>query len=210
VTNSGDAVELRGGRVAVLRALEPDDRDRLLEAFDRLSPASRYRRFFRSMDKMSEADLDYLTAVDHHDHEAILALDPDRDVALGVARYIRAEGDSRRAEAAVAVADDWQGVGLGRALLERLSERAREEGVERFTALVQADNRRAIEALAALGPTSTSYDDTLVELDIELGPAGLSGALAAALRAAAGSALDPRPLSERILRQARALYLGRR
>ncbi len=207
--SSASTVELRDGRRALLRPLERDDGERLKQAFNRLSPTSRYRRFFRSIDEMSDRELAYLVNVDHHDHEAILALDPQQDVALGVARYVRAGEDVHRAEAAVAVADDWQGIGLGRALLEHLSERARAAGIDHFTALIQSDNRRAIDALTALGRTTATYADAFVELDIELVPAGLSGGLAAALRAAAGSLVDPRPLSDRMLHKARELYMRR-
>jgi RimJ/RimL family protein N-acetyltransferase len=47
---------------------------------------------------------------------------------------------SRAAEIALTVADDWQGRGLGTELLARLSHRARQEGVGRFTAVVASDN----------------------------------------------------------------------
>jgi GNAT superfamily N-acetyltransferase len=69
--------------------------------------------------------------VDHHDHEAIIALDPLTGEGVGVARYVRAGADPEVAEVAVTVVDDWQGRGLGRALLERLAARARREGVRR-------------------------------------------------------------------------------
>ena len=206
-----DAVELRGGREAVLRPVGPGDKGRIAGAFRRLSRESRYRRFFRPLDELPEPELDYLTEIDHHDHEAILALDPETDEALGVARYVRLPGDPTRAEAAVAVVDDWQGRGLGRALLERLVDRAREEGIERFVALVQADNRRAIEVLSSLGPTGSVVEGGEVELDIELPPReGIGAALADALRAAGGSLFSTRRLSRRLAERARALYEGSR
>ncbi len=202
-------MELRGGRRALLRPLQPTDRERLIETFDRLSPDSRYRRFFRSMETISARDLEYLLNIDHHDHEAILAIDPERNEAIGVARYVRVDPAEVSAEAAVSVVDDWQGRGLGKALLTRLSERAVEEGIQRFTALVQSDNRRALETLRSLGPTTSSHADPLVELDIELTPDGVSTPLAAALQAAAGSLFGTRPLADRILRKAREAYSGR-
>jgi GNAT superfamily N-acetyltransferase len=201
-------VELRDGRAVVLRPLRADDRDRLAGAFERLSEESRYRRFFAPLRRLSEKDLDYLTDIDHHDHEAIIAIEPDTGDALGVARYIRTD-DPLRAEAAVAVADDWQGRGLGRALLERLRERATEEGVEWFTALVQADNRRSLELLSQLGDTSSAQRDELVELEIRLPSEGLGMPLLVALRGAAASAFGTRPLAERISARARELWTGR-
>lgn len=111
---------LTDGRVALLRPLDSSDRERIVAAFDRLSEESRYRRFFAPLHQLSDRSLEYLTDIDHSDHEAIIALDPATDELIGVARYVRGEPDSDRAEAAVVVADDWQHVGPGRALLERL------------------------------------------------------------------------------------------
>lgn len=190
----------------LLRPLVPEDRERLLAAFERLSDESRYRRFFAPVHSLSDRSVQYLVQIDHHDHEAIVAIDPRTDTLLGVARYVRQDSAGDRAEAAVVVADDWQRQGLGRALLERLVERARKEGVARFTALVQADNRQALELLSQLGRTTPSLEGELVELDIELPSRRLGAPLAAALRAAAVSAFGVRPLSERIARRALELW----
>jgi RimJ/RimL family protein N-acetyltransferase len=180
-------ITLRDGRVARLRPLAADDRDRIVAAFDRLSEESRYRRFFAPLHELSDRSLDYLIDIDHHDHEATVALDAETDELIGVARYVRSETDGQRAEAAVVVADDWQHEGLGRALLELLATRARAEGISRFTAVVQADNRRALELLSEIGPTTRSLEGNLVELDIELPEERIGPGLAAALRAAAAS-----------------------
>ncbi len=197
---------LTDGRVALLRPLDSSDRERIVAAFNRLSEESRYRRFFAPLHELSDRSLEYLTDIDHSDHEAIIALDQVTDELIGVARYVRGEPGGDRAEAAVVVADDWQHVGLGRVLLEQLVARARAEGICRFTALVQADNRRALELLAEIGPTSRSLEGGLVELDIELPEERLGAALGAALRAAAGSIFGVRPLSERLLRAAHELW----
>ncbi len=201
---------LSDGREALLRPLDPSDRERIIAAFDRLSEESRYRRFFAPLHELSDRSLEYLTDIDHSDHEAIVALNPASDELVGVARYVRLQPGSDRAEAAVVVADDWQHRGLGRALLERLVVRARAQGISRFTALVHADNRRALELLAEIGPTSRSLEGGLVELDIELPEERLGVALAAALRAAAGSVFGVRPLSERLAQAARELWETRR
>lgn len=199
-------VDLRTGQQAVLRELELDDRERLTGAFERLSGESRYRRFFAPVQELSEDSVEYFVDIDHHDHEAVVAIDPASGDLVGVARYVRQAPGSDRAEAAVVVADDWQRQGLGRALLERLARRARDEGIARFTALVQADNRRALELLAEIGPTSRSLEGDLVELDIELPEKRLGTPMVLALRAAAGSAWGVRPLSERLVRLARELW----
>jgi len=151
----------------VLRPIEPSDREALREGFERLSPASRYRRFFTPMPQLGARDLDYLTDVDHHDHEAIIAVAPDGRI-VGVARFVRTGADE--AEPAIVVADDCQGQGLGGRLLDALVTRARQEGVVCFRAPVLADNHAAIQALSRLGDTVVRAVGTEVELEILLEP----------------------------------------
>src|SRR5436309_1309354 len=121
---------LREGSQITIRPIGPDDRQDLADGFARLSPETRYRRFFGPVARLRERDLDYLTQIDHHHHEALVAVDDATGDGVGVARYVRiADGV---AEPAVVVVDDWQGRGVGGALLSALVDRAREEGVTRF------------------------------------------------------------------------------
>jgi GNAT superfamily N-acetyltransferase len=157
---------LRDGSEIGLRPIQPDDKQVLLEGFERLSPESRYKRFLVPMNELSERDLRYLTEVDHHDHEAIVAQTPEGE-PLGVARFVRTNGDT--AEAAVAVTDDWQGKGVGTALLTRLAERAREEGISHFTATCLATNDDMLQLLRELGPTRIlNTGSGVVEAQIDL------------------------------------------
>jgi GNAT superfamily N-acetyltransferase len=78
------------------------------------------------MPKLTEGMVRYLTEIDHHDHEAIIALDEQTGEGIGVARYVRDQERPEVAEVAVTVIDDWQGRGLGTLLLEVISARARE------------------------------------------------------------------------------------
>ena len=164
--------KLRDGSRVAIRPLEPDDRDALRAAFDRLSPESRYRRFFGPMGQLRDRDLDYLTNIDHHDHEAVVAIDEDSGDLVGVARFVRTAPEV--AEPAITVADDWQGRGVGSRLLDALVERARAEGVLRFEAPVLATNDEAIRVLERLGDTTIRSSGREVELTIEL-PAARPG-----------------------------------
>jgi nucleotide-binding universal stress UspA family protein/RimJ/RimL family protein N-acetyltransferase len=185
-------VTLRDGARVTLRPIAPEDKPLLAASFERLSEESRYRRFFTTKPELSAAELDYLVDVDHQNHEAIVAIDPSTGEVLGVARYIRCNDDAEIAEVAVTVADDWQGRGLGRALLDRLTYRARREGVRRFSALVQSDNLASLGLLEGVGETRRRFDSGEVELVIDL-PAkrGIGTRLARALRAAASGTLVP-------------------
>ena len=139
-----------------------------------------------SMPELSESMVRYLTTVDHHDHEALVALDPETGEGVGVARYVRDADDEKRAEAAVTVIDDWQGRGLGTLLLELLAARAREEGITRFTALMLASNDEMMELLDSLGPVRIiDREAATVEVEAPLPAGGLSPELRRLLKLSA-------------------------
>jgi N-acetylglutamate synthase-like GNAT family acetyltransferase len=108
----------------------------------------------------------------------------------GVARFIRIENDV--AEPAVAVADDWQRHGVGAILLERLAQRAWDEGIRTFAASALADDTAAIALLSNLGPTRTVNHGREVELLISLKDRrGALGTLHSLLRHAAEQTVHP-------------------
>lgn len=190
-----DSRTLRDGSQILLREVRPSDKAAIASGFERLSPESRYRRFFTAMSRLSDADLKYLTEVDHYDHEAVIASDPEGD-PVGVARYVRSERPEE-AEVAVAVVDDWQGRGAGTALLERLVERAAENGIERFVASVLQENAEALELFRSVAPGDPSPRRTeagQVELIIEVPSGGVRGTLLGrALRSAASGRVEIHP-----------------
>ncbi len=141
--------------------------------------------------ELSEGDLAYLTEVDHHDHEALVAFDcAAPDDAVGVARFVR-NANASGAEAAITVVDDWHGRGLGTALCNLLAERARAEGVARFTALLLSDNTQMLDVLASLGPAKViSREAGTIEIEVELPEDGIGDHMAGVLRVAAGGTIE--------------------
>ena len=175
-----ETIMLRDGAEAVLRPVRPDDGTRLVALVAGLSDDARHRRFFVPKRQLTEAELRYLTDVDHRDHEALLALDGEAGAAVGVARYIRVPAAPDLAEAAIVIADDWQRRGLGTALLGRLADRARANGVGRFRALVLADNRRALGLVAHVGSERiVDRDGNMVAVEVRLAAGGLGPGSAA-------------------------------
>jgi nucleotide-binding universal stress UspA family protein/predicted GNAT family acetyltransferase len=122
---------------------------------------------------------------------------PERPV--GVGRIVQEDGDPSAADLAVTVVDDWQGRGVGSALLSTLVDRAREEGVARFEAPVLATNNEAIRMLERLGESTKSRSGREVELTIELPDAPAGRRWRRLLRAFATGALEPgRTVLERL------------
>jgi len=182
----GAPITLRDGSHVRIRQGHHADRDLLLRGFERLSPESRYRRFLVPTAELSESTIRYLTEIDHHDHEAMIALDELSGEGIGVARYVRDPDHPDMAEVAVTVIDDWQNRGVGTLLLEVISARARAEGITRFTALMLATNREMMDLLQELDSVRI-VDQELgtVEIEVPIPSAGLAPALRKMIRIAA-------------------------
>jgi RimJ/RimL family protein N-acetyltransferase len=166
---SGQRVMLRDGSAVLIRQVQPGDAPLLADGFARLSAHSRQMRFLRRKDELSAAELRYFTDVDHHDHEALGALDPGGR-GVGIARYVRDANDAHAAEIALTIVDDWQGRGLGTELLAQLTDRARSAGIRRFTALVATGNAAMTVLLDNVGGTPVGRGPGTVEYEITLAP----------------------------------------
>lgn len=151
-----DRLRLDDGRVVIVRPVLAFDAAAEQDFVRSLSPATRLRRFHFGLRELPPSMLRAMTEVDHEDHVAIVAeaLGNDDDTRIVAdARYVRASGHGRcdEAEFAIAVADDWQGVGLGRELMQRLARHAARRGVQRLVGDVLPGNRAMFAVGAALG-----------------------------------------------------------
>lgn len=145
---------LPDGTPVLIRPLTTDDGDELKRGLEHLSPASAYRRFLGTPPTLNGTTLRYLTDVDHVNHEALGAADPDTGHGIGIARFVRSTEDLSRAEIALAIADEWQHRGLGTLLLNALATHARAVGISTLTGLVLADNTGMLKLFEHLGPTT--------------------------------------------------------
>lgn len=178
---------LKDGTEVAIVQVSPEDREELREAFEHWSEESRFKRFMGFRKHLSDTDLSYFTEVDHHEHEALAGRELESGRGIGIARFHRLPTRRDVAEAAVAVADEWQGRGVASALLHALADRAREEGITRFEATMLLENRRVVDLFEKLGPLQAeNVDDGAIEIEVAL-PAdgGVGDGLAHALRAGA-------------------------
>lgn len=201
-SQQADLVRLRDGAELTIGRITPEDAPLLADAFARLSEESRRLRFLAPKPSLSPAELRYLTDVDGHRHEALAAIDPQTGRGIAIGRFVRDPHDPGRAEVAITVVDDWQRRGVGRLLLERLTDRARDEGIRRFNALVSVDNRKMQGLLDRIEAPARVRRITggVAEYEIELVPRGLGTELEEALRAAAMGHLQVPPRLCELLR----------
>jgi GNAT superfamily N-acetyltransferase len=166
---------LRDGTRVTLRHIHPSDRGALREAFLRLSPESRYRRFFAMLTDLDDRTLDYLCKVDGRDHVALVAFiespDMKEERGVGVVRFIRVPDEKHVADVAVTVADDIQHKGLGTLLLFTAMRAARERGITHFRGEVLSSNSAVIDMLKESGAECRSAGDGTMVFDLAIGEA---------------------------------------
>lgn len=137
-------VLLKNGDPATVRAIRPDDRDRIRAAFEKLGPKTLLTRFFTAKATLTEEELTEVTEVDFDDTVALVATLPlagDEQIIAG-ARYMAYQGGDgeRVAEVAFTVEDNFQGQGLASRMLACLIDIARSQGIKRFEAEVLPQN----------------------------------------------------------------------
>ncbi len=164
-------VVLADGGVARLRPIVPDDASRLIAFYERVSPESKYLRFFAPYPRLSARDVKRFTEVDYVDRVAfILTLG---DEMIGVGRFDRTEND--QAEVAFLIEDAHQGRGIAQLLLEHLAEAARERGITGFVAEVLPENRRMAQVFADAGyKVSKGIEDGVLSVEFPILPTDTS------------------------------------
>lgn len=170
--DADDRLLLPDGTPARLRALVADDRELLRDMYAALSQTSRYGRFLATPPRLPEPTLDYLLGtVDQINHVAVVLLAPaggPGERAVGIGRIARNPDDPATADIGIAVADDWQGRGVGSALARALVTH-RPVGVTRLVTLVAAGNTASFAIQAHLGTvTRTPAGSGVYEVTIAL------------------------------------------
>ena len=161
---------LRDGLRVEIRALRPDDQDAMITAVGRTSAKSLYSRFFSQKRNFSEQEVAFFVNPDFTDHVALVAIAEDRGLPAtigGGGRYIVTE--SGKAEVAFTVVDQFQGRGIGGALLRHLADLARAAGIRELTADVLSQNTAMLKVFTKSGlPISTKHESTIVHVTLQL------------------------------------------
>lgn len=139
ITPSGQPIELR--------LIQSQDAGLLVDLFHHLSPETKRLRFHLYMERFPEErvwrEAITLSSLDPQRHVAVVAVITETDGeehAVGVARFARDTFTATEAEIAVVVRDDFQRKGLGRILVTKLAEKARELGITHFAGWVMVEN----------------------------------------------------------------------
>ena len=167
--NRRGTLSLNDGTAVRFRAVSPGDAPALQRLHGRCSGRSIELRFFGPLGELPDKKAARLSRAEDADRLALAALDPGGGEEIAaVVRFERVAG-GEAAEYAALVEDRWQGLGLGRALTERLVGAARGRGVRRLYALVTPGNERMVRLLRGLGlPTRRSREGGAERLEVDL------------------------------------------
>ncbi len=151
-----ERVVSRANASLLLRMVLPSDKERVMAGSEDVSGKSRHTRFFIHENGLTEEELRLFTETDGFDHFAMGAVELEAGEREGrgvaIARFARYKDESDTAEVALTVIGEMRGQGIGRMLLERLVEAARERGVSRLRFLLLADNERAHTRISKVCP----------------------------------------------------------
>ncbi|MDJ0779844.1 MAG: GNAT family N-acetyltransferase [Gammaproteobacteria bacterium] len=163
---------LASGSQIDLRAIAPGDRVALREdLFFKLGADSLRNRFFCTKLDLSEDELTRFCQVDFLRHVAIVAESRvgDSRRLIGVGRFVRACAASTWAEVAITVQDDYQGRGIGGLLLHKLTDCARNLGIERLEGSMLAQNFRMAKLMRGLRlPCASRLENGISTLSLDL------------------------------------------
>ncbi|WP_370030675.1 GNAT family N-acetyltransferase [Qipengyuania mesophila] len=170
---SSIVTRLADGRDICIRTMGPDDEERLRGGIARMSPRSRYLRFFSGGASPPDWVIERLLDVDGVLHLAWGAIDmshPEERV-MGAVHAMRPSAGEREAEFSVGVVDDYHGMGVGRLLAATLLLDAEDGHMEAFRAHVLAENEAARGFIRRLGGRHVAQDGPQAEYLLEVAPA---------------------------------------
>ena len=160
---------LRNGLEIRIRALRPDDDERMAEAFSKLEKDSIYTRFFGYKQELNDADYRLIRELDFTTRVVLIAtlIENGREIIIASSSYALCGADS--AEIAFIVEEDYHGLGIARRLLKHLGKIACQQGLKTFQADVLTQNAAMLKVFAACGwPLQKHIADDAVQVTMTL------------------------------------------
>lgn len=145
--------KLRNGRTVLLRPIKPEDEPLWLEMLKIASEETIRYRFFETMKVPLAHEFSARYTNIDYDREIAIVAEVEEDgqrKMLGAVRLF-VEPDGKTGEIVFAVADPWQGQGLGLKLVDYIIEISKDKNLETIHAVMLQDNYRAIGLMKEMG-----------------------------------------------------------
>lgn len=161
-----------GGQEILIRPARLTDERPLQELFYRLSDESIFRRFFAYKRSHPHEEVQELVDLDYEQNMALVVCPAGTDEIIAVARY-DVDPATRLADLGIVVRDDWQGRGVGTALMRRMAEIAEARGLAGFQMDVLPSNKPMLAIARATGrKVRSEYLGTTYRIEARFRDAG--------------------------------------
>lgn len=167
-TELEESLTLSNGNVIRLRPVRAEDASLLQRLHQNMDERSRYLRFMTSSPEIPPKLLAQLSQPDYAREYAILLHD-DEHTPLAHAHYT-ADTNGRSCEFGISIATSLHGQGIGTLLMQRLIERARQQGFAMIRAEILSDNHPMQKLALKLGfvLAKNPHDAGLVDATLNL------------------------------------------
>jgi acetyltransferase len=165
-----NSYELADGTIIGIGFVVPEDAERLLRGYNKLSLKTKMFRFHYGKNKLSTYEKEYLVNVDNYNHLAIGAVDLDKsyDVGIALIRYIRDKTDPAKAEVALTVIDEYQSRGIGTHLYNVMLEYACKNGIKLLVNSIIKENTTMLNILEKIGGEIVDSSGIQYRIEVKL------------------------------------------
>ena len=161
ISFSNKTYALDDGAHYLIRPIQPNDRERIIELFNHLSPESRYLRFAHAISKLPDDFLDDILHLDYIKEMALVAVISNHTGAeeiIGISRYVTPPKKSS-CEFSLSVSDAYAAHGIGTHLMLDLIAHAKENGLQEMLGYILSKNLKMLHLVSDLGFQITNLDD---------------------------------------------------
>ena len=161
ISFSNQAHALDGGSHYLIRPIGQDDRERIIELFNHLSPESRYLRFAHAISKLPDDFLDDILHLDYKKEMALVAVIPSQsgsEEIIGISRYVTPP-NQHVCEFSLSVSDSHAAHDIGTHLMLDLITHAKENGLQEMIGYVLSKNTKMLHLVSDLGFQISNLDD---------------------------------------------------
>ncbi len=139
-------IELKDRTQIVIRPSKASDVNGLQDLFYKLPPGDVFTRFFRHVKRLSVSEAEHYCNVDYKNEMAFVVTtgDREREKIIGSSFYVL-DPSTNLAEVAYMILHEWQGMGLGSALQQRMAEYAKSKGIKGFKADILSENTAMVK-----------------------------------------------------------------
>ncbi|MBT8342851.1 MAG: GNAT family N-acetyltransferase, partial [Desulfatitalea sp.] len=158
--------EVINGETVTIRPAKPVDDRRIQEHYYLMDKDDVFLRFFHEKTRFERWEVETISQIDYIKDLTLIGTvgEPGFDKVIAVAEYLLLI-ESNMAEVAFTISKEFQGKGLGKLLLHKIAEAAREHGISGLMAYTAAHNQGMIRLFKSLPyDVTTTFDGEALTL----------------------------------------------